>query len=57
MFAWNSVLVSFLADKMIDPVNPPDKVVVVAVMVEEENAFLYIIGHVTCALLRIIFEI
>ena len=42
---------------MIDPVNPPDKVVVVAVMVEEENTLLYIIGHVTCALLQIILEI
>ena len=42
---------------MIDPVNPLDKVVVVAVMVEEENTLVYIIGHVVCALLRIIFKI
>ena len=42
---------------MIDPVKPLDKVVVEAVMVEEENTFVYIIGHVMCVLLQIIFEI
>ena len=37
---------------MIDPVNPLDKVVVVAVMVEKEDMLVYIIAHVMCALLR-----
>ena len=42
---------------MIDPVNPQDKVVVVAVMAEKEDTLVYIIAHVMCALLQIIFEI
>ena len=42
---------------MKDPVNPQDKVVVVAVMAEKEITLVYIIAHVMCALLRIVFEI
>ena len=42
---------------MIDPVNPLDKVVVVAVMVEKKDTLVYIIAHVMYALLLIIFEI
>ena len=35
---------------MIVPVNPQDKIVVVAVMAEKENMSVYIIAHVMCAL-------
>ena len=42
---------------MIGPVNPQDKMVVVAEMAEKEDTLVYIIAHVTCAFLRIIFEI
>ena len=42
---------------MTDPVNPQDKVVVVAVITEKEDTLVYIIAHVMCTLLRIIFEI
>ena len=42
---------------MIDAVNLQDKVVVVAVTAEKEDTLVYIIAHVMCALLRIIFEI
>ena len=35
---------------MIDPVNPQDKVVVVAVIAEKEDMLVYIIVHVMCAL-------
>ena len=31
---------------MIDPVNPEDKVVVVAVIVDNEDTLVYIIAHV-----------
>ena len=37
--------------KMTDPVNPQDKVVVVAVMAEKEDTLIYIVAHVACALL------
>ena len=39
---------------MIDPVNPQDKLIVVAVTAEKEDTLVYI---VMCSLLRIIFEI
>ena len=43
---------------MINPVNPQDKAVVVAVMTEKGDMTVYIIAHVMCALLcEIIFEI
>ena len=35
---------------MIDPVNPQDKVVVVAAMAKEEDMLVDIIAHVMCAL-------
>ena len=41
---------------MTDPVNPQDKVVVVAVITEKEDTLVYITAHVMCALFRIIFE-
>ena len=41
---------------MIDPVNPQDKVVVVAMM-NENDMLVYIIAQVMCALFRIIFDI
>ena len=47
----------FLTDKNSRWVNPQDKVVVVAVVAEKENMSVYIITHVMCALLPIIFEI
>ena len=37
---------------MIDPVNPQDKMVVVAVMADKEDMLAYIVAHVMCALLR-----
>ena len=42
---------------MIDPVNPQDKVVVVAVMAEKEDTLVYITAHVMRTILQIIFEI
>ena len=42
---------------MLDAVNPQDKVVVVAMMIEKEDMLVYIIAQVMCALFRIIFEI
>ena len=42
---------------MIDPVNLQDKVVVVAWMAEKEDTKIYIIAHVMCAFLQVIFEI
>ena len=42
---------------MIDPVNPLDKVIVVAVTVEKEDTLVYIIAHVMYAFLRSIFQI
>ena len=58
MFIRDSVLFwDFKPTKILGPVNPQDKVVVVAVIAEKEDALVYIIAHVTYALLRIIFEI
>ena len=37
---------------MIDPFNPQDKVVVVAVMTEREDMLVDIIAYVVCTLLR-----
>ena len=37
---------------MIGPINPQDKVVVVAVMTKKEDMLVDIIAHVMCALLR-----
>ena len=37
---------------MIDPINPQDKVVVVAMMTEKEDMLVDIIAHMMCALLR-----
>ena len=36
--------------KVIDPVNPQDKVVVVVVIGEKEDILVYIIAHMMCAL-------
>ena len=42
---------------MTDPINSQDKVVVIAVITEKEDTLVYIMAHMMCTLLQIIFEV